>query len=287
MQAEVIVMRAFVDGETGGNPAGVVLNGDDYTDAQKQTIATQVGASETAFVCSSQNANVALRFFTPKRPIDHCGHATVASFALLRQRRMVTGDVATNETVDGIRSVSFRGEQVFLEQRAARFTSIAPALQERALHALGLSSRHLLAPVEVVNTGNSFLMLPVRTNAIVQGATPWFDQIEKLSEELDLIGFYLFCLKPEVEGRDAAARMFAPRFGIREEAATGMAAGPCACFMRERLKIAKNTIRIEQGRLMRPPSPSVLTVVLEDAPDTHVLVGGAARSAQTRTVQLD
>jgi len=44
---EVQILNAFVDNNTGGNPAGVVLDADNLSTAQKRKIAQAVGLSET------------------------------------------------------------------------------------------------------------------------------------------------------------------------------------------------------------------------------------------------
>jgi predicted PhzF superfamily epimerase YddE/YHI9 len=69
---------------------------------------------------------------------------------------------------------------------------------------------------------------------------------------------YLASLGRVAEGNAVSARMFAPRYGIDEESATGMAAAPLACLLHDRLRIAGDTIVIEQGMFMAPPSPSLL-----------------------------
>ena len=78
-----------------------------------------------------------------------------------------------------------------------------------------------------------------------------------------MIGFYVYSAQTNVSGRDAGARMFAPRYGIPEESATGMAAGPLACYLYDVLGVRKDTFVIEQGHLMPTPSPSVITVKLD------------------------
>lgn len=45
-----------------GNPAGVVLNGDELTDKQMQEIAFKVGFNETAFPVKSGEADLGIRF---------------------------------------------------------------------------------------------------------------------------------------------------------------------------------------------------------------------------------
>lgn len=45
-----------------GNPAGVVLNGDELTDEQMQEVAFKVGFNETAFPVKSETADLGIRF---------------------------------------------------------------------------------------------------------------------------------------------------------------------------------------------------------------------------------
>jgi trans-2,3-dihydro-3-hydroxyanthranilate isomerase len=55
---ECIVKRvdAFTQIPGQGNPAGVVLNGDRYSEKQMQQIAKAVGFNETVFICQSETA---------------------------------------------------------------------------------------------------------------------------------------------------------------------------------------------------------------------------------------
>ena len=78
------IVYAFTEGGGGGNPAGVVVDADGLGPAARLRIAARVGLSETAFVSASATETVRLEFFTPTRQIAHCGHATIATFALLR-----------------------------------------------------------------------------------------------------------------------------------------------------------------------------------------------------------
>jgi len=62
MKVNVNVVNAFVEGEIGGNPAGVVLNADNLSTAQRLKIARKIGLSETAFVSTSAVADFKLDF---------------------------------------------------------------------------------------------------------------------------------------------------------------------------------------------------------------------------------
>src|SRR4051794_22793523 len=98
-RVSVEVVHAFVDGGQGGNPAGLVLDGDALSPEERQRVAALVGLSETAFVGRSEQADILLSFHTPSRSIPHCGHATVATFARLWELGRLSGAVATNDTV--------------------------------------------------------------------------------------------------------------------------------------------------------------------------------------------
>ena len=61
----VHIVNAFVDGNAGGNPAGVVVDANRLSSAQKLKVAQSVGLSETAFVSASTTATLKLEFYTP------------------------------------------------------------------------------------------------------------------------------------------------------------------------------------------------------------------------------
>ncbi|MEO4052864.1 PhzF family phenazine biosynthesis isomerase [Solibacillus sp. CAU 1738] len=74
-----------------GNPAGVVLNGENYNESQMQAIAANVGFNETAFVVPSTVADFRIRYFTPGHEMNLCGHATMGTiFALYREQLLKT-----------------------------------------------------------------------------------------------------------------------------------------------------------------------------------------------------
>ncbi|TPK68000.1 PhzF family phenazine biosynthesis protein [Mesorhizobium sp. B2-4-19] len=81
----VLKIAAFSDGNTGGNPAGVLI-GDVLPDmAEMQRLAAEVGFSETAFA-ARQGDNWRVRYFSPESEVPFCGHATIAlGAALVRQ----------------------------------------------------------------------------------------------------------------------------------------------------------------------------------------------------------
>jgi PhzF family phenazine biosynthesis protein len=292
MQVEVQIVNALTDGNTGGNPAGVVIDADELTVDQKLRVAQQAALSETAFVSKSDFAAIKLEFFTPTRQIAHCGHATIATFSLLRQLGRVNDGRSSKETIDGCRDIVIDGNAVLMEQHSPTYRTIAAMspLAAKIAQCIGVPTEQIYSTANptVVNTGNSFLMVALPDERAVAAIRPNQKSIESVSEELDLIGYYVFSRTTKVSGRHAGARMFAPRFGIAEESATGTAAGPLACFLYECMGVRDTEMSIEQGRLMQPPSPSVIRVVLdvEGSRISRLMAGGTGVVVRSITAEI-
>jgi PhzF family phenazine biosynthesis protein len=77
----------FVDSFTNqkfkGNPAAVCIAESDLDNTTMQSIATEIGFSETAFIKKIDYNTYSIRFFTPKMEISLCGHATLASSKII------------------------------------------------------------------------------------------------------------------------------------------------------------------------------------------------------------
>ena len=77
MKFDVYYVDAFTDEVFAGNPAAVIFT--DIDDNRlMQKIASENNLSETAFVNISKDKNH-IRWFSPLKEVDLCGHATLAS----------------------------------------------------------------------------------------------------------------------------------------------------------------------------------------------------------------
>ncbi|GAA4321800.1 PhzF family phenazine biosynthesis protein [Flaviaesturariibacter amylovorans] len=287
MNIDVHIIQAFSQDGRGGNGAGVVLGADALSEAQMQQVAAQVGLSETAFASASRLADIRLDFFTPTRRIAHCGHATIGTFSYLRQQGRLQGDVSSKETVDGLRAIRFAGHEAYMEQSAPRVTVVDPQTAAAVRTALAIPPEAVAAVPEIINTGNGFLLVELSKAAELAALVPDQALVRQLSEHFGLVGFYVF-VRGGVDGLDAVARMFAPAYGIDEEAATGMAAGPLGCYLWARDPERRAHYRIGQGYHLKVPSPSLLQVTIEsDASGiTRVFAGGTAYRLRTLTVAI-
>ncbi len=278
-----------------GNPAGVVLDADALSEDDMLTIARKIGLSETAFVSRSATEGFKLDFFTPTRRIAHCGHATIATFSYLAETGRARDGETSKETVDGPRKIFLRDGEAYMEQLAPRYeepgdwadrgVSASDVLASLGLEEADLDTRQ--APL-LVNTGNSFIVIGVKDAEILKSLKPDQGAIDAISEKLDLIGYYVFTTAVQDGKADATTRMFAPRYGIEEESATGMAAGPLACLLHDKLGLDKTEFLISQGHFMDAPSPSEIRVTLnlEHGRITGLMAGGRGRLVRELTISL-
>ncbi|MEP2669202.1 MAG: PhzF family phenazine biosynthesis protein [Cyclobacteriaceae bacterium] len=287
---KVNIIHAFEDNLKGGNPAGVVLEADELDNNQKLAIAAKVGLSETAFVSRSLVSDFKLDFFTPSKQIPHCGHATVATFSYLKKRGRIAKNTSSKETIDGTRQIFFDEDLVFMEQRAPEFIPLEQSDKEESLQGLKITSAYLIKGLEpmIVNTGNNFLIVPVQNEKILQNLKPDLSVIERVSEKYNLIAFYVYAPAQSHEAV-ATTRMFGPYYGIPEEAATGMAAGPLACYLHQYCNMTQDELVITQGRFMHPPSPSRILVRLEkeDNKIKKLFAGGRAYVEREFNLEID
>lgn len=287
MKITVNVMNAFINDGSGGNPAGVVINADHLNTQQKLLIANKVGLSETAFVSKSTSADFKLGFFTPQRQIAHCGHATVAVFSYLAQNGDIGEGWFSKETIEGNRKILIDGKSAFMEQKAPQYTPVEP-LNNQILESLQLKSSQIIHPPFIVNTGNNFMIIGVQDKSILAKIKPLQKIIYNLSKDHGLVGYYVYTTDVFNKISDVTTRMFAPFYGIDEEAATGMAAGPMACFLFDKMNIKKSQFIIEQGYFMSSISASKIHVnlQLESTVIERLMAGGKANVSDTITVTI-
>ncbi|MBU3758543.1 MAG: PhzF family phenazine biosynthesis protein [Candidatus Omnitrophica bacterium] len=285
---KIYFLRAFTtDRGEGGNAAAVVLDAEDIAPVRRQAIAARAAVSETAFVSKGHRDNLwTLDFYTPTKPIAHCGHATVAAFSLMTQigripggqnlfmQAAAGGEFAVKSTADG---------RVFLRLPPAAYESVDSGWLEEVLRAMGFhggASALAREPV-IADCANRFLLLPLSGRPVLAALEPRFDALARLGRQKKLVGFYPFYRVQDGAEGHAEARLFAPDFGIEEESATGTAAAPLACWLASQNAgpEPRGPWILRQGALMRVPSPSRIEAAVETEAGRieHVWVGGFAR----------
>src|SRR5262249_27154441 len=113
MSLPLFVVDAFTRAPFSGNPAAVVLLDRPRTPQWMQSVAAEMNLSETAFGAANAEDHYALRWFTPASEIPLCGHATLATGAVLFAEGRVRSSRVTFETASGALHVERRGDGGF------------------------------------------------------------------------------------------------------------------------------------------------------------------------------
>src|SRR5690349_344088 len=250
-------LAAFTTDPSGGNPAGVWL-GDSLPDpAEMQRIAGEIGYSETAFLApdgSGESGRLRVRYFSPAKEVDFCGHATIASGIALAERGWPASlALQTNDGVvdlDVVRAGDGRLQ--------ATLTSVEPWVRElpadlldRLLELLGWRRDELdpSLPPALAHAGVRHPIIAVAQLATLARVDYDFEPMRALMLEHDLTTLQL--IWRETPTRFRARDPFAAG-GVVEDPATGAAAAALGAYLRERGDIvAPATFEIVQGFEMR------------------------------------
>jgi len=281
------VLNAFTKDSRGGNPAGVVINDTDISEADMQLIAKTLDYSETAFVETLSFSTHKIRFFTPEREVDICGHATVASYHLLgskyvRGSQRISAGNYILETKAGQQRVYYGSdERVTMTQNLPEY---GETLESSIIaESLGLKENDFAdseeLPIQIASTGLPKIFAPVEDLATLHSIKPDYDKIKSISEDYGAIGIYAYSLETVHGDSLAHCRNFAPLVGIEEDAATGTSAAALSCLLynrgvRKALR-AKN-LSIEQGYAINNPSEIIVNLMIEEFKIVEVMVGGSA-----------
>jgi len=222
MRVPIYQVDAFASRRFSGNPAAVMLLPEYPIDSLLQAVAAENNLAETAFLVGA-NGEYQLRWFTPTVEVPLCGHATMASAAVVmekleRQRNTVTfhtksGDIKVNRTQD-----------TYVMDFPARFSEPITITDELTA-ALGT------IPLEVHTNQFNYMAL-LQSAQHVRELVPNLVAIAGLAAT-GRTGIIVTAAGDD--GYDFVSRYFAPAKGIPEDPVTGAAHCMLAPFWATRL----------------------------------------------------
>lgn len=238
--------QALVFGRAGdpasGNPATVLwLEEAPASDAALVQEAARRGTPATAFLWPGEVPRV--RFFTTSRELSFCGHgalaagAAAARLAGAAEVRMRAGEreVAVALEPGGLVTLTLAGPGTLRREED-------PAA---VLAALGVGGTAVATEVPISSVGSPKWLVEVADAAALRALAPDMAALAALSRERGVNGAYVYARGGAAAGVDALARGFNPHGGVAEDAATGVAAGALAWWMRDEL--AGSWLVVEQG----------------------------------------
>ena len=261
---------AFAQEPFGGNPAGVVIldkNTSFPDDETMRKIAAEMRYSETAFVQQNSPKELTVRYFTPAAEVELCGHATIASFSVLREEGIVPeGTTCINHTKAGDLEVIV-GKKILMEMASPVIIGELEDTVRLEQIMNGKTSASL--PTQIVSTGLPDIIFPVQSVEELNALTPDMDALSTLSKEMKVVGVHAFALSND--GCTAHVRNFAPLYDIPEESATGTANAALTYYLYNQGIITSGaSCTFVQGETMQRPS----VVETEIKGGSKVYVGG-------------
>lgn len=205
MRTRIYQVDAFTTHRFKGNPAAVMPMEAFPADALMQAMAAENNLAETAFLVPD-GGDYRLRWFTPTTEVPLCGHATLASAAVVMERLEPGRRRVVFHTASGPLGVdrTDSGYRMNLPARLSKPVPTPPGLAE----ALGVD------PVEVVADAFNYLALLESAQA-VRDLVPDIAAIARM----DLSG--VIVTAPGDGPHDFVSRYFAPAKGIPEDPVTG------------------------------------------------------------------
>lgn len=256
------VLRVFTRGDVGGNHLGVVNDLTGLDGETMQSIAADLGFSETVFVDWMDGGTPHVRIFTPTVELPFAGHPLVGAAWVLS----AIGPGTAAEMVCGVGSIPFRSEgdiawvdtplvdDVRVAKNAATIAAAAGLPEPR-------SAWWAMMPIP-------YLVVDLGSAQAVSRAEPDLDALVAAGAGmLYMIG---------AQGDDLRVRFFAPEAGVPEDPATGSAASAYAA-VRAFAGQTEGSVTIHQGEEIGCPS----TILLDWGP-RRASLGGTVRRDEVR-----
>jgi PhzF family phenazine biosynthesis protein len=205
MKLPIYQIDAFAEKAFQGNPAAVCPLEKWLPDELLQSIAEENNLAETAFYVKKGEA-YDLRWFTPTKEVDLCGHATIAAAYVLFEKGNLKKDQVTFHSRSGDLRVKKTNDLLTLDFPAQ--TGIPCDIPEVLIKALGVRPKEFYRAMDY--------MAVFDNEETIVAIEPDF----QLLKELDLRGVIITAPGKKV---DFVSRFFAPNYGINEDPVTGSA----------------------------------------------------------------
>lgn len=205
MKLKIYQIDAFAQKVFEGNPAAVCPLDFWLEDDLLQKIAEENNLSETAFFVPCEKG-FELRWFTPVKEVDLCGHATLACAHVLYQHLGFTGEQICFQTKSG-ELLAEKSDQGFSLNFPASFPKPIEAPEDLSV-GLGISPQQVLAALDYIVVLND----EDEVNALSPDFLKWMT--------LDLRGVVVTAPGNTV---DFVSRCFFPKLRVNEDPVTGSA----------------------------------------------------------------
>lgn len=207
MRLNYFIVDAFAEEVFKGNPAAVYVLNEWLPDDTMQKIAIENNLSETAFTVIRDNY-YELRWFTPDREIDLCGHATLATaFVLFNYFDINDATIEFRTRFSG---------KLFVKKKKDLFQMDFPSLPPEQTEILVEYEEALGVKIQEAYLGRDLFFVISSENEVAKLA-PNFSKMEQLEKGVGVI------VTAPGKSVDFVSRTFFPKLTINEDPVCGSA----------------------------------------------------------------
>ncbi len=229
MKLPIFFVDAFTEKPFKGNQAAVCVLSETISDKLMQSIAKEIGFSETVFALPVElEKNIYnLRWFTPQTEVPLCGHGTLAASKILFSFYTNTAKI-TYKTLSGILSAINEGYFISLDFPLGSPKKDTNLNKLKLCEALGIEEFVNIAGCQITSN----ILIEMRDEESVKQISPDFS----LLKNMDITPYSgLIITARSSDKYDFVSRYFTPWEGINEDPVTGSAHCVLAAYWQNRL----------------------------------------------------
>jgi PhzF family phenazine biosynthesis protein len=215
MSIRICWVDAFTARKFAGNPAAVCVLSEPVEDRWMQDVAREMNLSETAFARRlGADLPFSLRWFTPVKEVDLCGHATLATAHVLwEQGFLPQSQPALFETRSGLLTARRGSAGMELDFPTKPITAEVKDPAE-----LSELSAALQAPIRYAGRNQFDILVELETEEQVRGLRPDIRRLERFP-----VRGVIVTAHSSSPDHDFVSRFFAPTVGVDEDPVCGSA----------------------------------------------------------------
>ncbi len=233
MRIKTFLVDSFTKESFKGNPAGVCILEAPIGEELMESIASELGYSETAFVLKVEDTdNYKIRFFSPKMEIPLCGHATLAASKVQFEQY---------PQLENLSFLNIDNLKINVQKLETGIQFVFPAYKTEAAK-VPFSLLQALEITEIINCEynreTNILLLEINSSIELRKLQPDFEALLKSHKSISGV---LVTARSEEEAYDFESRYFWPWSGTNEDPVTGGTHTFLAPYWSERLHLKRMT----------------------------------------------
>ncbi|WP_089984638.1 PhzF family phenazine biosynthesis protein [Lysinibacillus fusiformis] len=209
MNSQFYFINAFTKEKFKGNPAAIVFLREKRSEEWMKYLAKELNQPITAFISKENGNNYQLRWFTPTKEIDLCGHGTLGAAHILWSEGFSSSESTINfYTQSGLLQTELSEQQIILK------FNLKESTQTEVTEKL---KRVIDFHIKNAAWAEDRYILELENHDMVHNVMPNLDAIRELE------GPGIIITSRGSDKYDFVSRYFAPKIGINEDYVTGSA----------------------------------------------------------------